>query len=416
MKGRIVYLVDETLEHPVLQSQSLAVMRRLIDAGVAMDLLVANGVDQAREVDIARGFLGAATNVVVLSTRYTGSSVLAKGQRAIRRTLTRRRAARFVHDAGAGGKPIVLHARGSAMHLGAYLRARFKDTRLVADVRGDSAAEARFHLAGLGGERRAEMLDRLEAQALSHADHVICISATLLGEVRKRFAIACPATVIPCVADEQRFFPDADRRLEARASLGLSSEPLIVYAGSIGQWHQFEATLDTFVAVALRDSRARFLVATRDAEKARAIVSARGELQGRASVRDGDANEVARWLSAADIGLLLREPHALNRVACPTKFAEYALSGLSVVVSEEIGDLAGWVRVLDLGMCVRGADAAAAAEMCQRLILRNPEGHDRKSLAQRASSVLSMGARLRDWMETYEATLRGAAARTRLGP
>ena len=76
MKPRIVYLVDESLEHPVLQSQSLSVIRLLIDAGETVDLLVANGVSAAREEEIARPFLGK-SRVVVLSKHYRGSSALA---------------------------------------------------------------------------------------------------------------------------------------------------------------------------------------------------------------------------------------------------------------------------------------------------------------------------------------------------
>lgn len=399
MKLRVVYLVDETLEHPVLQSQSLAIMERLLGAGIAMDLLIANGASAAREEEIARRHLGAGPGVLVLSRRHRGGGALAKAQRALRRALARRRAARFIRETGSGDNPLVLHARGSAMHLGAYLRTQFEDARLLIDARGDAAAEARFNLAGKTGERRAQAVDRMDARAFARADHVLCVSAVLLAEIQARFAIACPSTVVPCVADERRFFPDAERRAQGRASLGLGSEPLLAYAGSIGQWHQFESTLGAFEKVARENAQARFLVATRDLEKAAARVAARPELQARTLVRHGDPDEVARWLNAADVGLLLREPHPLNRVACPTKFAEYVLSGSSVVASEEIGDLAGWVRNLDLGACIRGADIAAAASACLELIAK---GGDRIGRARRAAAVLSMGARLQDWVDAYQ--------------
>jgi glycosyltransferase involved in cell wall biosynthesis len=254
------------------------------------------------------------------------------------------------------------------------------------------------------------MVDRMDGRAFSRADHVLCVSTVLLAEVRARFALACPASVIPCVADERRFFPDAQSRARDRAALGLASEPLLVYAGSIDQWHQFESTLDTFQGVARRDARARFLIATREAEKATVLVSTRPELKDRAIVRHGDADEVARWLNAADVGLLLREVHPLNRVACPTKFGEYVLSGLSVVVSEEVGDLGSLVHDLDLGLCIRGADAAAAAVACGRLIEKRAEEGDRVGLVQRASPVLSMGARLQDWIEAYRAAAEPVAS------
>lgn len=405
MSFRVAYLVDETLKHPVLQSQSLAVIARLREAGLHVDLLVANSEGAAVEEEIARRFLGESVRIVFLARRYRGTSALARARRAMARALARRRAGTFLAAASSPNLPVVIHARGSAMHLGAHLRAEFENTRLVADVRGDGAAEARFNHPGPIGEHRAATVDRMDAAVFARADHVIGVSAALLGEIRKRFVLRCGATVLPCLADERVFFHDAQRRAEARKALGVTSSPLITYAGSIGQWHKFDATLDTFEAIARGHSGARFLIATRDSEKATAAVAARPGLAGRTLVRHGEAAEVSGWLNAADIGLLLRETHPLNQVACPTKFAEYILSGLQVVVSEGIGDLPAWVRDLDLGQCVPGADPALAAAAALELIARAGSVDDREARVWRARPVLSMGARLGDWQSAYAAAL-----------
>lgn len=405
MTFRVAYLVDETLKHPVLQSQSLAVIARLGAAGLEVDLLVANSEGPVVEAEIARRFLGESVRIVFLARRYRGTSTLAKARRAMARALARRRAGRFLAAAASAGQPVVIHARGSAMHLGAHLRAEFENTRLVADVRGDGAAEARFNHPGPTGEHRAATVDRMDAAVFARADHVIGVSAALLGEIRKRFDLRCDATVIPCLADERVFFHDAERRAEARRALGVASSPLVAYAGSIGQWHQFDATLETFEAIARGHREARFLIATRDSDKAMGAVAARPDLSGRTMVRHGEAAEVSQWLSAADVGLLLREAHPLNHVACPTKFAEYVLSGLRVVVSEGIGDLPGWVRDLDLGRCVPGAHPTLAAAAALELIARPGSMEDREARVRRAQPVLSMGARLGDWQGAYAAAL-----------
>jgi hypothetical protein len=49
-------------------------------------------------------------------------------------------------------------------------------------------------------------------------------------------------------------------------------------------------------------------------------------------------------LCAGDVGLLLRERHPMNEVAAPGKFAEYALSGLPIVMTEGIGDFSEPMR------------------------------------------------------------------------
>jgi hypothetical protein len=127
-----------------------------------MDILIANGAGAARENEIARKYLGTGPRVVVLSGRHRGSSALAMAQRAMARVLARRRALKFMREIQSPGETVVLHARGSAMHLGGHLRAQCDRARLVLDIRGDAAAEARFNLAGEAGERRAAMVDRMD--------------------------------------------------------------------------------------------------------------------------------------------------------------------------------------------------------------------------------------------------------------
>lgn len=397
MNARVAYLVDETLNHPVLQSQSLTVIARLREAGVEVDLLVANGESAASEETLGRRFLGETGRIVFLSKQYRGRSPLAKALRAVARSRARRRAQRFLV---ASGERVIIHARGSAVYLGGRLRSEFKGSRLVADLRGDAAAEARFNHPGTIGERRATLVDRMDVAAFARADHVIGVSTQLVRNIRTRFALSCEATVIPCLADERTFFHDVGRQREMRKALAVSSSPLMVYAGSLGQWHKFESTLDTFEEVARRNPEVKFLIATREADRAESIIATRPNLQNRTLVRRGSASEVAGWMNAADIGVLLRDAHPLNQVACPTKFSEYALSGLSVVVSEGIGDLGRWVVDLGLGKCVVGADASAAASACIDLIERRGE-NDRVSRAQRARPTLSMGARVGDLLGVY---------------
>ena len=50
-----------------------------------------------------------------------------------------------------------------------------------------------------------------------------------------------------------------------------------------------------------------------------------------------------------DVGLLLRDDLPVNRVASPTKFAEYCLCGLPVLTTPYVGDFSEYVRQFSLG-------------------------------------------------------------------
>jgi hypothetical protein len=61
-------------------------------------------------------------------------------------------------------------------------------------------------------------------------------------------------------------------------------------------------------------------------------------------------DKVQPVLSMCDYGILYREQSITNKVAAPTKFAEYLSAGLPVMISEGIGDYTSFVKQHDCGM------------------------------------------------------------------
>jgi glycosyltransferase involved in cell wall biosynthesis len=71
--------------------------------------------------------------------------------------------------------------------------------------------------------------------------------------------------------------------------------------------------------------------------------------------------EIPPYLALADLGLLLRYPSPVNRVASPVKFAEYLACGVPVLVSRGVGDCAEVVRKERVGYVLDDAFAPARA-------------------------------------------------------
>jgi hypothetical protein len=84
-------------------------------------------------------------------------------------------------------------------------------------------------------------------------------------------------------------------------------------------------------------------------------------------------SEVVGWLNASDAGILLRERHPVNAVASPTKFAEYLLTGLPVVINDGIGDYSDFVARRDVGVLIDERDPATYLEPFARLMGRVDE-------------------------------------------
>ena len=48
--------------------------------------------------------------------------------------------------------------------------------------------------------------------------------------------------------------------------------------------------------------------------------------------------DVNNYLNASDFGLLIREDNHANNAGSPTKFAEYAMTGLQIISSPSVSD------------------------------------------------------------------------------
>jgi len=274
----------------------------------------------------------------------------------------------------------IVHARTDYSAAVAAVAKAMRRCVLVWDCRGDSAAEAMERLKRVRWlpavakrlkRRRAERERVLAARA--------CDRAIFVSEALARFCAPLlagkPAVVIPCAASEDLFFHDPALRARIRQDLGYGDDDRVyVYSGSLVSYQCFEEMAALFGAWRAADPRARLLVLTPDAEAARRRLAHLDPDAVRIASAPFDA--VNGYLNAADAAFLLRRPSAINHVASPTKFAEYCLTGLPVVMTDAVEQ--AWRIAGDLGN--RIALDGGAAEW--------PSAQDRPAGARRARAVL----------------------------
>lgn len=148
-----------------------------------------------------------------------------------------------------------------------------------------------------------------------------------------------PSTVIGCVADDRTFFFDGAVRAVTRDKLGYTDRDIVIcYAGSAKSYQCLPQSIALFDALRDADSNMKLLLSSPDREEVSAM-AARARHRGDIQVIQSPYSDMNAVLNAADAGLLLREDNPVNRVASPTKFAEYALTGLPVIMTAGIGDL-----------------------------------------------------------------------------
>ncbi|MCW5898868.1 MAG: glycosyltransferase [Flavobacteriales bacterium] len=196
----------------------------------------------------------------------------------------------------------------------------------------------------------------LEGEVLHQADVRLAVSHALVDHWHDRFGYkGYRHLVIPCTLSRS-LEPD-DRMSEAhiRGTCGWGQgDTVLVYSGTVVGWQSLELLRDTVEPwlAGAPDRRMLFL-----SEDHPCIADLRQRHPGQVARMWLEHQQVRAALLECDLGLLLRDPCVTNRVASPTKFAEYLSAGLPVLISEEVGDLTKLVEKEDLGQVLRRDEA-----------------------------------------------------------
>ena len=211
----------------------------------------------------------------------------------------------------------------------------------------------------------------------------ICAAPDLRGK---------PATIIPTTASEDLFFYDPDLRNKTRKTLRIEpGHRLFVYSGSLLPYQCFDETVELFVKIQKSDPTARLLVLTPDIDSA--VLRLSGVDKKYVIVRSAALHDINMYLNAADAAFMLRRMTAVNAVALPTKFAEYCLTGLPVIMTD--GVMEACAISAELGNRARPSGGA----------IQWPPVLDRANVARNARALLGKQHFAPSYVELYQGIL-----------
>lgn len=186
-----------------------------------------------------------------------------------------------------------------------------------------------------------------EKFAVNNADFRIAVSNKLIDYWKEHYEYKSKAhVVIPCTLDRKYFSKgslfEQNEITDLKGKLGFSNNDIVlVYAGSTAPWQSFELFEKMFVPLLKKDERIKLLFLSKETKDNKRLVE---QFPGRVMVKWLEHNEVLIHLSCCDYGILVREQSDTNKVASPTKFAEYLYAGLPVLISENLGDFSSFVK------------------------------------------------------------------------
>lgn len=254
----------------------------------------------------------------------------------------------------------ILHARGHVPALmGALVKRSVRGVQMLFDIRGFMPEE--YTDAGLwpAGGLLYRGVKRVERLLFSSSDAFV----VLTEKARQILFPGCvdtddqgrPIEVIPCCVDFRRYeSADAVPREELRRERNLAGRRVIVYVGSFGGWYLTDE-MARFMAVAHREDPQTYSLILTQSDAA--TVSARLKSFG---IRDEDffvgrvpPDEVPRYLRASDVAVSFIKACYSKLSSSPTKIAEYLAAGLPVITNAGVGDVDSVINGDRVGFVLR---------------------------------------------------------------
>jgi glycosyltransferase involved in cell wall biosynthesis len=171
-----------------------------------------------------------------------------------------------------------------------------------------------------------------------------------------------------------------------RSYLGVKDKLVLGYSGSLSPWQKVDKIFDILTILRNKGLDSVLLLLTRDTEKAR-IMAEEKSCMAFTYIMSCDYEHLGDYIMCFDLGFLLRDRLLMNHVASPTKFSEYMLCGVPVLISPGIGDLDEIVTQKNVGVFVKNyLDDTAIVQAVDQFINSR---FDRKIIAKFGMTVFA---------------------------
>lgn len=212
-----------------------------------------------------------------------------------------------------------------------------KKTKVLWDCRGDSAAELCHNPRERFKILKRMILEKRFYDAGKIATKIIFVSM-YLREKFKRLHKSFPKKnifLIPSLASADLFFFNKDIRQRMRKHLKIKNNARVfIYVGGMQNYQKFPETLNFYYDLRKLYKNINLIVLTNNINRAEYYIKDNEEI----FLKNAKFKDVNNYLNASDYGLLIREENNANYAGSPTKFAEYALTGLQIISSPSVAD------------------------------------------------------------------------------
>ncbi len=263
----------------------------------------------------------------------------------------------------------LIHAHSPALcGLAALQAARAKDIPFVYELRAFWEDAAVDQSKTTARSLRYRLSQKLETYVVHHADAVVGIALSILDELKKRKTDPSKLFHVPNGVDVEKFSP-VSRDEDLAARLGLGSEPILGFIGSLYRWEGVAWLVRAVAELRRRGTSCKLLIIG-DGEEMPAVreavrqLNAGNFIQVLGRVPHG---EIERYYSVVDVLVYPRHSIRLTELVTPLKPLEAMALGKAILGSD-VGGIRELVESERTGILYRADNIEDFCEQAKRLL------------------------------------------------
>lgn len=214
----------------------------------------------------------------------------------------------------------------------------FPNSRILFDNRGLPIEESEMRCDSFLHKLNRKMKKRVLLFAKAHCDMYNFVTDVMRDYYIEKYSYipTLPYTVIPTLYKAQPV--DAEGLNEIIQNENYSPDDVVVsYVGSTEVWQSAEQLVEMLKNIGIKYPNVRFFVLTNGTLPNEASIPE--EVRARITVKNVLHHQIKYYLAMTDWGIVIRDDNIVNRVAAPTKIAEYLTNGVRILYSGDIGIL-----------------------------------------------------------------------------
>jgi len=229
--------------------------------------------------------------------------------------------------------------------------------KLITDVHG-VLPEEHFYKNSSFNDLEFQKLGLKEKQVLECSDLIFLVSNRLFEHYKLKYSLNLSnSLVVPCLTNYQSESPPLNSTCTPSLLNDINNDRLIfTYVGSFRQYQLVDQTFETFLKIKSKIQNAYFLIITNHVSNFENKAREQNISDSDYKIVSINQNEVQNYLHYTDIGFLLRDNSIVNKVASPTKFAEYLMAGVPVITTNFVGDYSSIVKTKRIGYVIENLE------------------------------------------------------------